>query len=185
MCNNGFPFYFSSRHQSYTRRSEMKTIIAAVISIAFLMDAQVFQMEKQHSAFAISPYQSGFQHGVSDGKDSCSHPDDAVLEPGKGFAFHSWDFVRGYVTGFCTASPGTSSDADQASWDCDRSPFAKTNNEHVLHRNMIRLVLVGLSTAIALQNRQCAYRSHGTITDKLLYYNALCNLYVGQVNFAG
>ena len=46
----------------------MKTIIAAVISIAFLMGAPVFLMEKQQSAFAISTYQSGFQHGVSDGK---------------------------------------------------------------------------------------------------------------------
>ena len=45
-----------------------------------------------------------------------------ILGPGKGFAFHSWDFVRGYVTGFCKASPGTSSDADQASWDCDKGP---------------------------------------------------------------
>lgn len=25
--------------------------------------------------FAISAYQSGFEHGVSDGKDSCLHPD--------------------------------------------------------------------------------------------------------------
>lgn len=31
---------------------EMKTIIAAMISIAFLMGAQVIQMEKQQSAFA-------------------------------------------------------------------------------------------------------------------------------------
>ncbi|HEY7570144.1 MAG TPA: hypothetical protein VH796_02125 [Nitrososphaeraceae archaeon] len=103
----------------------MKTIIAAVISIAFVMGAPVFLLEKQQSAFAISPYQSGFQHGVSDGKDSCLHPDGCdwyILKPGKGFAFHSWDFVTGYVTGFCKASPGTSSDADQASWDCDEGP---------------------------------------------------------------
>ncbi|HEY1247702.1 MAG TPA: hypothetical protein VGE97_01820 [Nitrososphaera sp.] len=67
----------------------MKTIIATVISIAFLMGASVFQMEKQQQpAFAISPYQSGFQHGVSDGKDSCLHPDGCdwyILKPGKGF----------------------------------------------------------------------------------------------------
>jgi hypothetical protein len=103
----------------------MKTIIAAVISIAFFMGASVFLMEKQQSVFAISAYESGFNHGVSDGKDSCSHLDGChwyVLESGKGFAFHSWDFVRGYVTGFCRASPGTSSDADQASWDCDKGP---------------------------------------------------------------
>jgi len=32
-----------THHQSCARRSEMKTIIAAVISIAFLMGAQVFK----------------------------------------------------------------------------------------------------------------------------------------------
>jgi hypothetical protein len=41
-----------THHQSCARRSEMNTIIATVISIAFLMGAQVFQMEKQQSAFA-------------------------------------------------------------------------------------------------------------------------------------
>jgi hypothetical protein len=41
-----------THHQSCAQRSEMKTIIAAVISIEFLMGAQVFQMEKQKSAFA-------------------------------------------------------------------------------------------------------------------------------------
>ncbi|HEY7571410.1 MAG TPA: hypothetical protein VH796_08575 [Nitrososphaeraceae archaeon] len=103
----------------------MTTIIAAVISIALLMGTSVFLMEKQQSAFAISPYQSGFQHGVSDGKDRYVHSDGChwyILKPGKGFAFHSWDFVRGYIAGFCRASPGTSSDADQASWICDKGP---------------------------------------------------------------
>jgi hypothetical protein len=104
----------------------MKTRIAAVISVVFLIGTSVFLMKKQQQPeFAVSPYQSGFQHGVSDGKDSCLHPNGCgwyVLEPDKGFAFHSWDFVRGYVTGFCKASPETSSDADQASWDCDKGP---------------------------------------------------------------
>ena len=31
---------------------------------------------------------------------------------------------------------------------------------HVLHRGIIRLVLVGLSVATVLQKRQCTYRSH-------------------------
>jgi hypothetical protein len=109
----------------HTRLSEMNIIVFAVINLVLLICAPVFLMETQQSVFAISPYESGFNHGVIDGKDSCSHPDGChwyILGPGKGFAFHSWDFVRGYVTGFCTASPGTSSDADQASWDCDKGP---------------------------------------------------------------
>jgi hypothetical protein len=103
----------------------MNIIVSTVISLVLLIGASVFLMETQHAAFAISPYKSGFQHGVSDGKDSCLHTDGChwyILEPGKGFAFHSWDFVRGYVTGFCKASSGTSSDSDQATFDCARGP---------------------------------------------------------------
>ena len=109
----------------HTRLNEIKTIVAAVINLVLLIGASVFLMETQQSVFAISSYESGFNHGVIDGKDSCSHPDGChwyILGPGKGFTFHSWDFVRGYVTGFCKASPGTSSDADQAGWDCDKGP---------------------------------------------------------------
>ena len=54
---------------------------------------------------------------------------------------------------------------------CDNIPLAKINAPHVLHRSIIRLVLVGLSVAIALQKRQCTYRSHESITDKLLWYS--------------
>ena len=43
-------------------------------------------------------------------------------ETGKGFAFHSQEFVKGYVDGFCSVSPNTSSDSDKAMWDCARGP---------------------------------------------------------------
>ena len=69
-------------------------------------------------------YQSGFSHGVSDGNDSCRHSDGChwyILEPGKGFAFHSKEFVRGYVNGFCSVDPNTSSDSDHASFDCSQA----------------------------------------------------------------
>jgi hypothetical protein len=102
----------------------MNIIVFAVISLVLLIGA-LLGLLTSSDVFAISAYESGFNHGVIDGKDSCSHPDGChwyILRPGKGFTFHSWDFVRGYVTGFCIASPGTSSDADQASWDCDKGP---------------------------------------------------------------
>ena len=54
---------------------------------------------------------------------------------------------------------------------CDIIPLAKTRRPHVLHRSIIRLVLAGLSVAIALQKRQCTVRSHESITDKLLQFN--------------
>jgi len=70
------------------------------------------------SAFALTAYQSGFEHGVSDARSA----DWYILQPGKGFQFHTWEFVKGCVTGFCSVNPGTSSDADQATWDCARGP---------------------------------------------------------------
>jgi len=51
---------------------------------------------------------------------------------------------------------------------CDSIPLANTKAPHVLHRSIIRLVLVGFNVAIALQKRQCTVRSHESIIDKLL-----------------
>lgn len=98
----------------------MKTIIITAIIVAILMIGA-------QSAFALTDYQSGFNHGVSDGKDSCFNPGGChwyILQPGKGFKFHTWDFVRGYVTGWCSipANKQSGSDADEAAWDCINGP---------------------------------------------------------------
>jgi hypothetical protein len=96
----------------------MKTIISAAISLVPFIGVLSMLQYTNLNVFALSAYQLGFQHGVTDGKDSCLHTDGCdwyILKPDKGFAFHLWDFVRGYVTGFCKTSSGTSSDADQAS----------------------------------------------------------------------
>jgi len=98
----------------------MKTIIVSVIVVVLMIGAQ--------SAYAISAYQSGFQHGVSDGKinprvdcPGLEHCHWYILEPGKSFAFHTPDFNRGYVAGYCSISgPHTGFDAEQAFWDCDK-----------------------------------------------------------------
>jgi hypothetical protein len=66
-------------------------------------------------------YQSGFDHGVSDANDSCQHADGChwyILQPGKGFTFHSSEFNHGYVDGFCSVDPHGGSDSDKASFDC-------------------------------------------------------------------
>src|SRR5689334_20291168 len=110
----------------------MKTIIAAVISLVLLIGAPVFLMEKQQSAFAISSYHSGLQHGVSDGKDNCTHQDTPngchwyILEPGNDFKYHTSDFIRGYVTGFCSVDPNRSMDHIQANFDCKKGPSSAT-----------------------------------------------------------
>jgi hypothetical protein len=97
----------------------MKVIIASVAILILMIGTP--------SAFAISAFQSGFEHGVSDGKDNCFHPDGCnwyILQPGKGFKFHTWDFVKGYVTGWCSipANNQSGSDADEAAWDCINGP---------------------------------------------------------------
>ena len=45
---------------------------------------------------------------------------------------------------------------------CDSSPLANTRAPHVLHRNIIGPVFVGLRVAIVLQKRQYTVRSHGS-----------------------
>ena len=63
---------------------------------------------------------------ASYGMDRCTHPDGChwyILQPGKGFQFHTWDFIRGYVTGWCSVNPpGSGSDADEAEFDCAEGP---------------------------------------------------------------
>jgi hypothetical protein len=67
-----------------------------------------------------SAYASGFSHGLSDGK-LASHGNVKwyILQPGKGFAFHTQDFKNGYIAGFCKSEPGGGSDADDATFSCN------------------------------------------------------------------
>ena len=44
-----------------------------------------------------------------------------ITQPDKGFADHSKEFNKNYIKGFCAVSgPNTGSDADQATFDCNR-----------------------------------------------------------------
>ena len=77
--------------------SFIKVLIGAVAVVVLMIGAPN----------AISDYQSGFQFGVSDGMGSCIPPhkcgaDEYITHLGNGFQFHSWDFVRGYVIGWCS-----------------------------------------------------------------------------------
>lgn len=83
-------------------------MLASAIRLLVLLTIEfVFLIEKQPSAFTISDYKSGF-HGVRDGKivQSVDCPgtgiyDRYILQPDSGVAFHSQDFVSGYVNGWC------------------------------------------------------------------------------------
>jgi hypothetical protein len=77
-------------------------------------------------AHAITPYQSGYKHGLSDNLTY-------LIQPGKGFAFHTKEFNQGFIDGFCSL-PGnrgqyTGSDADEGTFNCvaDVSSAAKNS----------------------------------------------------------
>jgi hypothetical protein len=71
-------------------------------------------------AHALSPYQSGFKHGVSDAKIATQGSSNwYILQPGKSSAFHAQAFNMGYVDGFCSiAGSGADSDSNQATFTC-------------------------------------------------------------------
>jgi hypothetical protein len=78
----------------------MKTILATVIGLPTLIAALSAFHQTSSDVFGLSAYESGFNHGATDGKDTCLHMSGChwyILEPGKGFAFYSNEFVRGYV----------------------------------------------------------------------------------------
>ena len=75
----------------------------------------------------LSEYQSGFEHGVIDWKDKCSGPNGChwyILEPGHRFEISSWEFIKGYVNGWCSipANNQSGSDADEGHFDCIEGP---------------------------------------------------------------
>lgn len=73
-------------------------------------------------AYALTPYQSGFKHGVSDAKlaqQGLGGSDWYITQPTKGFADHTQEFNSGYVAGFCSiAGSGAGSDSNQATFTC-------------------------------------------------------------------
>ena len=99
----------------------MKTLLIAVAVLVLMIGAQ--------SAYAETAYQSGFKHGVADAKidtTNSSIPLYYIHQPGKGFAFHTTEFVNGYIHGWCLTNHGGGIEANDdpepthASFDCDR-----------------------------------------------------------------
>jgi hypothetical protein len=99
---------------------EIKIFIIVAITALLMIGAQ--------SAFAISAFESGFRHGVADGKiDTRNDSIDRyyIHQPGQGFADHTTAFVDGYIKGWCLTHHGGGIDANDApeptiaSFDCD------------------------------------------------------------------
>lgn len=94
---------YQSYHPAVTATQILAT--ATIASIMILAN----------QAYAASPYDTGYSHGQSD-----AHKDPSqwyILQPGKGFGFHTKAFNDGYIAGFCAAGGG-GSDANQATFSC-------------------------------------------------------------------
>lgn len=83
---------------------------------------------QQAHAISESSYRFRYEHatnespsyraGVSDANHNGAGPL-YIGQPGKGLAFHTPGFNKGYVDGFCSVSGnGTESDADQGTFTC-------------------------------------------------------------------
>jgi hypothetical protein len=87
--------------------------------------------ELPHSDHPQAAYLSGFQHGVIDGNSS-SNVISYIDQPKHGFAWHSSEFVKGYVNGYCSipANRDVGTDDDRAAFYCPDGPssaFAGTS----------------------------------------------------------
>jgi hypothetical protein len=79
--------------------------------------------ELPHSDHPQAAYQSGFQHGIIDGNTS-SNATSYIDQPKHGFAWHSAEFVKGYINGFCSipANKNVGTDDDRAAFYCPDGP---------------------------------------------------------------
>ena len=82
------------------------------------------QLGAPHSKNPQTAFQSGYKWGVHDAKDPCK-PDCRnvyVWQPDKTFYFHTKEFIRGYMTGFCSVvGPDSGMDENEASFDCTKT----------------------------------------------------------------
>jgi hypothetical protein len=102
---------------------EMRQIVLVSIAVLVLvLGAQ--------SAYAETAFQSGFNHGVTDGKcaPGCRN---YITQSSQGFANHTTAFVDGYIKGWCSTAnigghgaggiePNDLPEPTFASFDCDR-----------------------------------------------------------------
>ena len=94
----------------------MKTIMLGAVIVLMLMIGAP-------NVYAIvtprATYESGFRIGQEDARQQ-NTTQWYILQYQQGFQFHSKLFIQAYIAGFCSVAPHTPSDADEASWDCDK-----------------------------------------------------------------
>jgi hypothetical protein len=99
----------------------MNSVLSAVMGAPSACAQSGYRLSKHPQADC----QSGLKQGVIDCKDSCTEGCHwYVLQPGHGFDHQIKEFAMGYVRGFCSVvgNEHVGSDADQASWDCNKGP---------------------------------------------------------------
>ena len=95
----------------------IKNIILIIIVVVLTLSVSGTVLVTNSYVYAKSAYQSGFDHGVHDAHTPSSQW--YILQPGKGFNFHTREFNEGYIAGYCADKPsGVGSDADQATFSC-------------------------------------------------------------------
>ena len=98
------------------------SLIAIVAVMTTVAMSQLAVMAKKHHETGSSAMERGAHDATQ-----CTTQDENncgplyITQPGKGFANHSPEFNKNYIKGFCAAAGShTSSDADQATFDCSK-----------------------------------------------------------------
>jgi hypothetical protein len=95
----------------------IKNIILTITVVALTLSIISTVLVTNSYVYAKSAYQSGYDHGVHDAHTPSNQW--YILQPGKGFNFHTREFNEGYIAGYCADKPsGVGSDADQATFSC-------------------------------------------------------------------
>lgn len=96
------------------------TIMMTVAVMAAILELVVGTPAYNVGIMAKKKGTSAFERGMKDGADICTHPDGYhwyILGHKKRFKYHSEEFNKDYVKGFCSTSHGDS-DADEATINC-------------------------------------------------------------------
>src|SRR4051794_8608057 len=91
----------------------MKTVISAIVIVVLMIGAP--------AVYAETAYQSGFKHGVADGKldEANKSQENYIHQPGNGFNDYSDQFNNGYIIGWCSITgPISGKETDNADFDC-------------------------------------------------------------------
>ncbi|HEY7571955.1 MAG TPA: hypothetical protein VH796_11365 [Nitrososphaeraceae archaeon] len=101
-----------------TNKIGLAIAIIAVVAVMTSLSATQAVAKKHHDddkPTGSSAMERG-AHDATCNSDDCSL---YITQPGKGFGDHSSEFNHNYIKGYCAAGGG-GSDADQATFDCNR-----------------------------------------------------------------